>query len=91
VKTMADNGDMEAEIFLDYATGIRAIKFGGDPLQALSRSSERGCPVSQFKLGLYLQRENPQDEEAMALFKKAAKSGLCEAHFEIGRFRLSNP
>jgi hypothetical protein len=59
---MVDNGDIEAEIFLDYAKGVDAMEIGkelpDEALQAFTRSTKRGCPVSQYFLATYLQREN---------------------------------
>jgi TPR repeat protein len=53
-------------------------------LQALTRSSDRGCPVSQFVLALCLQQGENLDP-TISLLQSAAKSGLIEAHLHLGR------
>jgi TPR repeat protein len=89
LKDQADNGDIEAEIYYDFMTGFYAMDatdgFIPDKArQALKRSSDRGCPLSQYYIARYLSRFNSQDETAKSLLQKAAKSGLLMAHYGLG-------
>jgi TPR repeat protein len=86
---MAEKGDVEAEIYVDGHFGYMAMqepkKYNlAHTMQALERASEKGCPVSQFRLGRYLLSKNDRDEVAISLFKSAAKYGLIVAHWELG-------
>jgi TPR repeat protein len=87
IKSMADKGDIEADIYLDYLKGLNGMKPGKDlsdeAIQAFTRSSERGCPVSQYNLARGLLKRKP--ETAISLLRSSAKSGLIEAHSELGR------
>jgi hypothetical protein len=95
---MAAKGDSEAQIYLDHFKGlvgcIDAMKTSSimpdDAMQALHRSSDRGCPLSQLNLTLYLMRTNEQDDKALSLLELSTKAGLLEAHMEIGSFAISN-
>jgi TPR repeat protein len=89
LKALAKNGDIEAEIYYDFRVGLNAmVESDGvipdDARQALKRSSDRGCPLSQYYLAEYLMRTNDQDETAISLLQKAAKSGLLLAHYRLG-------
>jgi hypothetical protein len=89
LKDLAENGDIEAEIYYDFRVGMRAmVKSDGvipdDARQALKRSSDRGCPLSQYYIAEYLSRFISQDETAKSLLQKAAKSGLLIAHYGLG-------
>jgi hypothetical protein len=95
MQNLADSGDIEAEICLDGLFGLKAMNesakiIPGEALQALTRSSDRGCPLSQMNLALYLQRDNPHDRTALSLLEEAAKAGLCAAHFELGILPFSH-
>jgi TPR repeat protein len=89
LKDLAKKGDIEAEIFYDFKVECLAMKDtdGVIPYEAqhaLKRSSEKGCPLSQYYLAEYLMRTNDQDETAISLLQKAAKSGLLYAHIRLG-------
>jgi TPR repeat protein len=89
LKALAKNGDIEAEIYVDSQVGCLDMEatdgvIPNESLQALKRSSEKGCPLSQYNLAKYLRRLNSRDETAILLLQKAAKSGLLIAHYGLG-------
>jgi TPR repeat protein len=85
---MAAQGDIEVEIYLDFLMGFNAMNnshpIPEKALQALKRSSERGCPLSQLRLAEYLLKDDRQDVEALALFMSSAKMGLIDSHSMLG-------
>jgi TPR repeat protein len=92
---MAAKGDIEASNYLDLFTGVRAMMEceGTIPrpaLVALKRSADRQNPFAQLQLAMYMMRTNPIDQNALALLTTAAKTGLCEAHFQIGMLHNIN-
>jgi TPR repeat protein len=89
LKDQADKGDKEAEIFYDFRVGCLAMEASDGVIpdhavRAFMRSSDRGCPLSQYYLAKYLVRINVGEDAALSLLQKAAKYGLLMAHYGLG-------
>jgi TPR repeat protein len=95
LRDLVDNGQIEAGIYIETLSGNVAMVecdkiIPDDAFQALTRSSDRGCPIAQYNLAAYLMRTNGQDEKVLSLLGISAKAGLLEAHLRLGRLYVSH-
>jgi TPR repeat protein len=90
LKELADKGDIEARIYLDTRLGHTAMlknrkAVPDEALQAMKRSADRLCPISQLNLAVFWMEANPHDKEALSLLLAAAEAGYCRAQSKLGR------